>query len=415
MQPAETVRIEKGGQGKARRRGGARAAIPFPARFGFRSGLCLALAVVAFVLVAPVPCAASGKNGHFTITAAGDIMMGTTYPTEELPPGDGRRLLLGVRDVLGGSDITFGNLEAPFIEEGTARKCGEGLTGGNDCYEFRMPPRYAAHLAAAGFNVVSVANNHINDFGTEGFTRTLKTLESVHIQAAGGRKVARFHIRGKKIAVAGFSFSAFPSSSSILDAKKSTEFIRGLKKQNDIVIVSFHGGAEGRKALHVSDAAEEYAGEMRGNVVRFSRMAIDAGADLVLGHGPHVLRALEVYKGKLIAYSLGSFLVYRKFNVDGPAGLSMLLKVTIDGRTGKLVSGKVVPLVLGGAGIPSIDKGRASIRLVKELTEKDFGRPSLVIEEDGRVYPSGSMPASPRVRSLLDYLRKVFSPFSSRP
>lgn len=371
--------------------------------------------VVAFILLVSTLAAGSEKKEFLTITAVGDIMMGTTYPAEKLPPEDGKRLFLKVRDVLKGGDITFGNLEAPFIEEGTARKCGQDPGKGNHCYEFRMPPRYAAYLAAGGFNVVSVANNHILDFGAEGFTSTLKTLEAAHIQAAGGRRIARFHIRGKKIAVAGFSFSPFPSSGSILYLQKAAELIRGLKKKNDIVIVSFHGGAEGRKALHVSDASEEYAGEMRGNVVRFSKTAIDSGADMVLGHGPHVVRALEVYKGKLIAYSLGSFLVYRKFNIDGPAGMSMLLKATIDAKTGNLVSGKMIPLTLREDGVPSVDEGHASIRLVKELTEKDLGRQALLIEEDGRFRPYAPAAKKSGLRALLDYVRKTFSLFSSEP
>jgi hypothetical protein len=372
--------------------------------------------VVALILLVSTLAAGSEKKEFLTITAVGDIMMGTTYPAEKLPPEDGKRLFLKVRDVLKGGDITFGNLEAPFIDEGTSRnKCGQEPGKGNHCYEFRMPPRYAAYLAADGFNVVSVANNHILDFGAEGFTSTLRTLDAAHIQAAGGRRIARFHIRGKKIAVAGFSFSPFPSAGSILHLQKAAESIRGLKKKNDIVIVSFHGGAEGRKALHVSDASEEYAGEMRGNVVRFSKTAIDSGADMVLGHGPHVVRALEVYKGKLIAYSLGSFLVYRKFNIDGPAGMSMLLKATIDAKTGNLVSGRMVPLTLKEDGVPSVDEGHASIRLVKELTEKDLGHQALLIKEDGHFCPPASTAKKSGLRALLDYVRKTFSLFSSGP
>lgn len=374
-----------------------------------------AVALTALVPFLPARASAPKEKEYLTITAVGDIMMGTTYPAEKLPPEDGRKLFLKVRDSLKGGDITFGNLEAPFIEEGTARKCSRDPGREARCYEFRMPPRYAAYLAADGFNVVSVANNHILDFGGEGLTSTLRTLDDARIQAAGGRRTAHFHIRGKKIVVAGFSFSSPPSAGSILHLDKAAESIKELKRKNDVVIVSFHGGAEGRKALHVSDVAEEYAGEMRGNVVRFSKTAIDAGADLVLGHGPHVIRALEVYKGKLIAYSLGSFLVYRRFNLDGPAKMSMVLKATIDARTGRLVSGRVVPLTLREDGVPSVDDKQASVRLVKELTENDLDRPALLIDEDGCFYPPRPPEMRSRLRGLLDHLRRVFSPFSSGP
>ncbi len=314
-----------------------------------------------------------------------------------------------------GGDIIFGNLEGPFIEEGTARKCGEEPGSDRHCYEFRTPPRYAAYLAEDGFNAVSVANNHILDFGAEGLTSTLKTLDAAHIQAVGGQRVARFHIKGKNIALAGFSFSASPSAGSILYIKRAAEIVKGLKAKNDIVIVSFHGGAEGREALHVSDVSEEYEKEMRGNVLRFSRTAVDAGADMVIGHGPHVLRAMEVYKRKLIAYSLGSFLVYGRFNIDGPSGISVVMKAVIDADTGNFVSGRLVPITLKEGGIPHPDEGRASVRLIKSLTEKDFGPFALLIKEDGLFYPPNPPAKKSWLRSLLNYIKRTVSPVSSGP
>jgi hypothetical protein len=231
----------------------------------------------------------------------------------------------------------------------------------------------------------------------------------------GGRRVARFHIKGKSIALAGFSFSASPSMGSILYIDRAAKIVKGLKARNDIVIVSFHGGAEGRNALHVSDVSEEYENEMRGNVLRFSRSVIDAGADMVLGHGPHVLRAMEVYKKKLIVYSLGSFVVYGRFNIDGPAGISAVLKATIDADTGNFVSGRLVPLTLREGGVPHVDQGRASVRLVKSLTEKDLGPLALLIKEDGRFYPPVPPAKKSWLRSLISYLKRTVSPVSSGP
>ncbi len=364
--------------------------------------------VLAFLLLSSITAAiGSEKKQHVQITAVGDIMMGTTYPVPMLPPRDGATLFRQVHGSLKG-DIVFGNLEAPFIEEGTARKCSE--LGGNEslCYEFRVPTRYAAYLAENGFNAVSVANNHILDFGVEGLRSTLATLDAAGIKAAGCQRVAHLHRGGKRIALAGFSFSPLPGPASVLRVERAAEIVRNLKRENDIVIVSFHGGAEGKGALHVADAAEKYANEMRGNVLRFARTAVDAGADMVLGHGPHVVRAMEVYKKKLIVYSLGSFLAFGRFNISGREGISMVVKAVIDKGTGNFVSGRIIPLKLKDGGIPFPDEDGESIRLIKRLTLEDLGSSAMLITDSGDFYPPRPPAKKSWLRSLLDRLKKIF-------
>ena len=151
-------------------------------------------------------------------------------------------------------------------------------------------------------------------------------------------------VKGKHVAVAGFSFTLSDHAYSIHDIDMAKDIVRKLKEENDIVIVSFHGGAEGRSATRLSNVNEIFLGEPRGNVMKFSRSVIDAGADLVLGHGPHVLRALEVYTGKLIAYSLGNFLTYKMFNVKGPNGLSAILTIRMNANNGEFTDGTLIPL-----------------------------------------------------------------------
>ena len=255
---------------------------------------------------------------------------------------------------------------------------------------------------------MSVANNHILDFGIEGLQSTLSTLDAAGVRAVGCRRLAHFHLAGKSIVLAGFSFSPLPGAASILRVKRAAEIVRNLKRDNDIVIVSFHGGAEGKGALHVADVSERYAEEMRGNVVRFSRTAVDAGADMVLGHGPHVVRAMEVYKRKLIVYSLGSFVGFGRFNISGPAGIGVIVKATVDADTGNFVSGRIIPLKLREGGIPFPDEGGESIRLIKELTNQDLGPSALLIKDNGDFYPPRPPARKPWVRSLLDRLRKLF-------
>jgi hypothetical protein len=341
----------------------------------------LAAAVTSAAGVAPAPCAEC-----LTVTAVGDIMTGTTWPEPFLPPGDGEGMLDAVREALSSGDIVFGNLEGPMLEGGTPAKCGKKRWGRGLCYEFRMEPRYAARLADAGFNALNVANNHAWDFGEEGIGSTVSVLDNAGIQPVGGEEIATFEIGEKTVAVAGFSYSPpSPFSYSILDLEAAREVIVDLKGAYDIVIVSFHGGAEGKDALHVSDADEKFAKENRGNVLAFARAAVDAGADLVLGHGPHVPRALEIRNRKLIAYSLGNFLTYGQFNIKGPSGKSFILRARLDLDTGDFVCGELLPVELVGRGLPVPDPTGAAVKLVKALTEEDLGEAGAVIDDEGRI------------------------------
>ncbi|HWR73796.1 MAG TPA: CapA family protein, partial [Nitrospirota bacterium] len=317
-----------------------------------------------------------------TITAVGDIMMGTTYPEDLLPPDDGNGIFRDAIPALSGSDIVLGNLEGPLVDGGETTKCENS---GKTCFAFRTPTRYVQHLTDAGFTALHIANNHANDFGQEGMDSTLRVLTAAGIQAVGGKAVARFEAAGKRVAVAGFSYSASPYSYSLLDRDAAQRTIRELSRECDVLVVSFHGGAEGSSAQHVADRDEQFLGEERGNVVAFAHAAVDAGADLVIGHGPHVLRALELYQGKLIAYSLGNFLTYARFNIDGPNGLSLAFKVRIDAGTGDLLDAALIPFRLAGEGIPVPDQERKAIRLIKDLTRKDIASPGIVITDDGKV------------------------------
>lgn len=341
------------------------------------------------LLLSPVVCTDAGAAGTLTVAAVGDIMMGTAWPEEVLPPRDGEGIYDNVLESFRGADIVFGNLEGPLLDGGEGKKCRKRQGGKkNLCFEFRTPARYARHLEAAGFNVLNIANNHASDFGAIGVESTVETLGEAGIQAAGGENVATFSIRGKNVAVAGFSYSPPSSHSlSIQDIPAATEIVSCLKTENDLVVVSFHGGAEGKDALRIPGGDEIFAGENRGDVVRFARAAIDAGADLVLGHGPHVPRAIELYKGKLIAYSLGNFLTYGRFNIQGVSGTSLVLKVAIDLETGDFVEGTIVPVELRDRGIPFIDPEKKSVKLIRDLSAQ---RPStgLIIGDDGTLTPA---------------------------
>ncbi len=334
-------------------------------------------------------CGKPAEAGEFiTISAVGDVMMGTTYPIDLLPPDDGAGMLDAVKEHFEAADIVFANLEGPLTDSDDQTKCEEESA---NCFAFRTPPRYASYLKDAGINVVNLANNHFADFGEEGMNETLEALGKRGLQCAGGEHIAQFIRKGKKIAVVGFSYmDASQFSYSINNIDKAKDVIAELKRSNDILIVSFHGGAEGKGATHVTGKQEEFLGEKRGNVSRFARAAVDAGADVVLGHGPHVLRAMEVYKGKLIAYSLGNFLVVERFNISGTSGISMVLRLRIDPNSGDLADGEIVPLKIVKHGVPVPDsKGRA-IEIIRDLSASDIDFASVDIDGSGAFYPGGA-------------------------
>jgi hypothetical protein len=341
-----------------------------------------------FLLLSLFFCPDARAADTLTVAAVGDIMMGTTWPEEILPPLDGAGIFDNVLEIFNGADIVFGNLEGPLLDGGEGAKCRKKRGTKSLCFEFRTPARYVKHLESARFNVLNIANNHAFDFGPEGVESTIATLRESGIQAAGGECVAAFCIRGKRVAVAGFSYSP-PSryTHPLLDIPAAMEIVTGLKGENDLVIVSFHGGAEGKGALWVNDADEIFAGENRGNVVRFARAVIDAGADLVIGHGPHVPRALEVYKGKLVAYSLGNFLTYGRFNIQGASGVSLVLKAEIDMETGNFAGGTIVPVELLDRGIPFLDPEKKSVSMIWRLSAYWQAEPGLVVGEDGTLTP----------------------------
>jgi len=305
------------------------------------------------------------------VAAVGDIMMGTTFPESILPPEDGATLFRSVAPLLAGHDIVFGNLEGPLTDVERSPKCPKPRRNGRPCFAFRTPPRYAALLAEAGFTAVNVANNHALDFGMEGLDNTLDVLDAAGIEAVGGERVAVFTIEGKSVAVAGFSYSLRTRYVHPLqDIEAAAEIVAELKGEYDLVVVSFHGGADGARAMRVTDAEEEFMGENRGNVVGFARAVVDAGADLVLGHGPHVPRAIEVYRGKLIAYSLGNFAVYSLFNIKGPSGLGYALQAELDPETGDVLRFRTPSVTLRHPGIPHPDPSGKAEALLRKLSEE---------------------------------------------
>ncbi|TAF26002.1 MAG: CapA family protein [Oscillatoriales cyanobacterium] len=314
-----------------------------------------------------------------SIKAVGDMIPGTNFPYNKLPENK-ERLFESVKPYLQGADILFGNFESTMTDYPYSSKGG----GGGMLFAFRTPPSYAKIFKDVGFDILNVANNHSYDFNEQGFKDTIKNIDSNGMKAVGKRdQIVYQNVKGVNVAFIGFS-NYGEVHNSLLELKAGTEVVKKAKQKADIVVISVHAGAEGTGAQNVNNRNEFFYGENRGNMVLFSRTMIDAGADLILGHGPHVTRAVELYKGKLIAYSLGNFMGYRTLSTAGALGQSLILDVKMTPK-GDFVSGKIIPIELSSQGIPSVDDDFRSVGLIRRLTKSDFPNTGLTIDDKGQI------------------------------
>jgi hypothetical protein len=311
--------------------------------------------------------------GLVAIVATGDIVMGST---PNLPPDGGRSFFSDVQADLAG-DVVLGNLEGT-LSTGGGSKCRKGST---NCYAFQTPPSYARWLAEAGFTVMNLANNHAYDFGASGLRQTIDALQGAGLGYTGRPgQVTIEHVGGVRVALVGFA--SYPWAASLTDIPAAKRLVRKAARLADVVVVTMHAGAEGTDHQHVARKTELFLGENRGNAVRFAHAVVDAGADLVVGHGPHVLRGMEWYKRRLIAYSLGNFAGYKVFSLGGPLSTSGILRVTLRGD-GSFETGRLVPTRLVGDGLPALDPAEAAHGVVRALSKQDFGSTAVRISADG--------------------------------
>ncbi len=314
-----------------------------------------------------------------TLKAVGDVMLGTSQPEGYLPPDGGAGVLADVAPLLAQADLTFMNLEGPLCDQGSSTKCKKP---GRTCYAFRTPTSYAAHLAQAGLDLASTANNHAGDFGEACRRQTEATLDALGVTWSGPvGTVGSRTVHGKKLALLAFHTSA--SCNDVNDVPNAVKLVKAAKATHDLVVVSFHGGKEGTNAQHVPKGTERFLGENRGDLRAFTHAVVDAGAALVLGHGPHVLRGMEVYKGRLIAYSLGNFATYGRFDLSGPLAVTVVLEVKLSLADGAFMGGALVPVRQVGQGVPQLDPKGAGVQLVRRLSNEDFGQAAVRVADDG--------------------------------
>ncbi len=317
------------------------------------------------------------KKDSFSIVAVGDVMMdgnafsfirkkGADYPFDS------------TRTIIRSADIAFANLEAPFTSSGNVFK---------KKFVFKVPPKYAGGLVRAGFDVLSLANNHILDYGERGLLSTLNTLDSLgiaHCGAGRNRKEAEresiLKRDGWRIGFLAYSLT-YPDGfwatskrygTAYPELKELKKSINSLRKKVDVVVVSFHWGSE--LMTHPKPYQRFYA-----------HRAIDWGADLVLGHHPHVLQGLEIYNSRLIAYSLSNF-VFGSYS--SKVRESMILKIRFD-RNGSFMA-KVIPISVFNLKVqfqPRLLRGDAGEKVIRTLNtiSKDLNQGKKIIGESGLI------------------------------
>lgn len=333
-------------------------------------------------------CVMSGSSFSQTdslirIGGVGDINLGTSFPSKQYLPANNNSaaIIAPVAPVLKDVDIAFGNLEGPFVGEiPPVKRCKDTTR----CYIFRTPPEYFQTLVDVGFNTFSIANNHSFDFGAAGVESTYSLIDSAKLAAAGTTD-RDYSIFVRDSITYGFcAFAPNRGTVSINNYSQAKRIVQHLDSIADVVIVSFHGGAEGKDRTSVPKKREIFLGEDRGDVYEFSKLVIDAGADVVFGHGPHVPRAVHLYKNRFIAFSLGNFCTYSRINVSGVNGYAPLIVVTTK-PDGSFVEAQIHSFVQSYRSGISTDSQNRAAKFIKNLTLKDFPDSPLVITDSGTI------------------------------
>ena len=340
----------------------------------------LAVAGLAALVYGPGAGAAVGGRHHrrkprpdsITLQWVGDMALSTE---RGLPPGGLVRALRPVSTLLRDPaarrrrepEVTLGNLEGT-LSVGGVSKCAGGSDPGT-CFAFQAPPSTAFGLHRLGFGLVNQANNHSLDYGPSGRAQTLAALRAADVAHTGlPGEITPLTVDGVRVAFLGFAPYAFDAN--LLDIAAAKRLVRRAHRIAPIVVVIIHAGAEGAGALHTPHGTEHYLGEDRGNPRAFAHAVINAGASVVFGSGPHVIRGVERYRGRPVAYSLGDFVGYHTLGDQGVLSQSAILRVKL-GVDGRLLWARWISIRLVD-GLPRPEPSEQSARLVARLSSEDF-------------------------------------------
>jgi hypothetical protein len=320
------------------------------------------------------------------VCAGGDVTLGTNLDTawvhtararlgrrvEALP--DPNLLLEPLRPLLADADVVLWNVEGA-IGDGpiNRRKCAPGSTA---CYAFRMPAATAEALRRAAADsatvIGNVANNHARDDGDVGRRNTVRLLDEAGVLATGVDTLATEAVtaRGDTVAFLGFAQWAGPDPRNLPAVRRH---VRRAAERYPRLVVTMHMGAEGRGRQNTPDAREESFGEDRGNVVAFARAAVESGADLVIGHGPHVMRAVQWRDSALVFYSLGNLATYGPFSLGEPLNRGGLACAVLN-ADGRILAAELRSTRQRPPGVVEPDTTHRAAALADSLGQVDFPR-----------------------------------------
>ena len=296
------------------------------------------------------------------------------------PPGGVGTIFANLADHLK-SDLTMGNLET-VIGTAPLTRCSLGTAS---CYMFEAPVETANVMKDVGFAALNLANNHTLDAGNDGLEQTKAALKDAGLVWVGEPGQITYVTTGG-IDVALLGFGPNETSADCRDLPTAQKMVTEAKQHAQVVVVMIHMGQEGVAHEHLKPGHEIFEGWDRGDTMEFAHGVIDAGADLVVGSGPHVLRGMQWYQGRLIAYSLGDFSGYNTLPTSGDFAISGILNVTLD-PAGGFVSGSVTPLLLVPPGTPTVDASGRAWSLMNSLSSADFGGTAAAISPDGQIVP----------------------------
>lgn len=337
------------------------------------------LAVVALTarVIANDSTASGAPAAHqraISIVWGGDVALDAARAL----PSDGQAGLSAIAAPLAGTDLALVNLEGALGVSGTA-KCGGASPG--TCFAFQAPPKIARELAYAGIDAVNLANNHSFDAGPAGLSATTAALDGAEMGWAGPPGSIRvMHPAGAPVALIGLA--PYRWANDLRDLAVVRAQVQAATRRAEIVVVMMHAGREGQDASTTPMGREVAFGEDRGDTRAAAHAAIDAGADLVLGSGPHVVRGIERYRNRLVVYSTGNLAGNDTLSLSGLYAQAALVRVRLR-PDGTPVTGRVVSLALAPPGTPSVDPGRAAAHTIDAAGARDFGPGAVRVREDG--------------------------------
>lgn len=259
---------------------------------------------------------------------------------------------------LSSADLVLGNLEGAITTHDKPRKA---YVPGRS-YAFRFPVDTAEVLKRANFHVLSIANNHANDYGPIGFADTLQHLKAAGLEATGlkGSYVIR-NVKGLKVGV--IALAHYPVYNNVLEIEATARLVSEVRSQSDVVVLFYQLGGEGDAHALLGDDDVVFLGEQRGNARKFAAAMVKAGAGALIGHGPHLVRAAECIQGVPVLHSIGNFVSSGGLSVRSLANVAVMAEVLVDGQ-GRVKGVRATPATFDKERLPMIDASGRALHLI---------------------------------------------------